>query len=988
MSNDRRQPDVHPELLLAREAALSELNSQRSKPQVKEVGPVEPHPTDDGLFRVRYPKVDLSQHVEAALFIASSPKSKARVQTTVVRSTRIEVVVRPAKPVTNHDRHKLYVAATDTFIAEKVSEYLDELEDPGLGGAMFPDGELSPGSQGQIPGLNEGQDAAAGLIIAKGAHAIWGPPGTGKTRVIAEVIAQLLKTNATVCLASNANVAVDHALLSAAKVADVNQPGVIIRVGNPGAELKEHDFLSLEKATEACTAQTTRQIANAKAQLAELTTSAEFTFFTAYAPHSGLSRADLETASRVFGERLPREEMAALDRAGEEATDHLQQGITHLDELIKEHGDLRVVHQALERLRQEENLRRAERDLATTDLKALSSGAFAKIVNRKKKARAARELSACDERIAELTSLQAPLVKQLGDAEQAGVSPSTIANAQTARDEYQVIVDRARAAYRAVQEVEHLWTALTSPQQAAAEFVQCHGGSTECLNRFKRITASNLLPAVERLETQVRSLEDQRDREASQVIDNAQVIGTTLAQLFVNRKLSQRTFDYIIIDEAGAALPPIVLAAMSKATKSATVVGDFEQTGPIASTPEKETRKKPPWGHWVTKNPFDLMRVGTGEQCRTSVGCAALRIQYRYGPLTMAIANEAIYDGLLQHPEGGPPASNGDPEIVVVDTHDLATELGGLNLGRRSWNIGAALSAQIASQYPHNDVGVVTPYSDQRRLTRIVLDEAGLNEVAVGTVHAFQGREFPVVLFDLVESGPGDSWVAKAERSKNDFIRNGLRVFNVAITRNQGTLIIITDAPQLQRAQGPLSSIGRRVESGEIPVAAARDILRPQDSTQPLYLPTPRSAPLDKSHRVAIPTVLNGHEFDDQFHLDLESANHKVTIYSPWVTHPRIDKFSPALTNAAARSVAMYVHTKEVDDLWHPEAVARLEELGVTTHQHKGMHEKVVLIDDAVTYIGSLNTLSWTERTSEIMIRFHGPKMNQLMTQNLKAHLS
>jgi KaiC/GvpD/RAD55 family RecA-like ATPase len=47
-------------------------------------------------------------------------------------------------------------------------------------------------------------------------NVIWGPPGTGKTTVTVDAIAQLVRERHSVLLVSNTNVAVDNAVQAAA----------------------------------------------------------------------------------------------------------------------------------------------------------------------------------------------------------------------------------------------------------------------------------------------------------------------------------------------------------------------------------------------------------------------------------------------------------------------------------------------------------------------------------------------------------------------------------------------------------------------------------------------------------------------------------------------------------------------------------------------------------------------------------------------------
>ncbi len=61
---------------------------------------------------------------------------------------------------------------------------------------------------------------------------VWGPPGTGKTRVLSEAISELLATGLRVLLVSATNIAVDNALLGVIGHRR-HQPGQLLRVGLP-----------------------------------------------------------------------------------------------------------------------------------------------------------------------------------------------------------------------------------------------------------------------------------------------------------------------------------------------------------------------------------------------------------------------------------------------------------------------------------------------------------------------------------------------------------------------------------------------------------------------------------------------------------------------------------------------------------------------------------------------------------------------------------
>lgn len=76
------------------------------------------------------------------------------------------------------------------------------------------------------------RDAVASVLGARGISLVKGPPGTGKTTLIAELVAQQLRINpeARILLASQTHIALDHAL---SKVTNVTPAASVLRIGSP-----------------------------------------------------------------------------------------------------------------------------------------------------------------------------------------------------------------------------------------------------------------------------------------------------------------------------------------------------------------------------------------------------------------------------------------------------------------------------------------------------------------------------------------------------------------------------------------------------------------------------------------------------------------------------------------------------------------------------------------------------------------------------------
>lgn len=90
--------------------------------------------------------------------------------------------------------------------------------------------------------LNEMQALAARSSLAEGTTYLWGPPGTGKTTTLAQVIAEHVRCGRRVLITSHTNAAVDLLLARAARALEENgvvRPGLLVRSGRCTPELRE-----------------------------------------------------------------------------------------------------------------------------------------------------------------------------------------------------------------------------------------------------------------------------------------------------------------------------------------------------------------------------------------------------------------------------------------------------------------------------------------------------------------------------------------------------------------------------------------------------------------------------------------------------------------------------------------------------------------------------------------------------------------------------
>ena len=114
--------------------------------------------------------------------------------------------------------------------------------------------------------------------------------------------------------------------------------------------------------------------------------------------------------------------------------------------------------------------------------------------------------------------------------------------------------------------------------------------------------------------------------------------------------------------------------------------------------------------------------------------------------------------------------------------------------------------------------------------------------------------------------------------------------------------------------------------------------------------------------------------FDKQFLRDLRNARNGVIIESPFIRSGRIDQLLPTLIKLRQRGIQILINTRnprEHDMEYAAQAenaVAALQELGITVLFTVKHHRKIVVIDEEVFYEGSLNVLSFYD-SCEIMRR-------------------
>jgi KaiC/GvpD/RAD55 family RecA-like ATPase len=861
-----------------------------------------------------------------------------------------------------------------------------------------------PGEQERTSDLNDGQRRALRACLAPGVHLVWGPPGTGKTQVISSALQELMDRGKSVLLVSGTNIAVDNALERAAR--DINPAsGVMVRVGDPHLpEIADNPAICLDalirerqRELESRRHELTERIATLKndATLTHLEAErAALAGFDSGAYRAAVTRlrnaedlnsrhASYEVALQAAA-HVRRAEATAIADLNEAARLHAeaQAARPYLDAVDTQNRHLGFLGKAVEDASQLVTRRERERDEAAETLSA-ARNPFGR--GRRRASLQAAEDNLADSRAALDTAQleylhQAPLVTAEISASRQAAQPhsrESLAALDLCLAEANRAADRAARATaaregRAREANEAVAMALAWEQPTDADIgmvarADADGLPARHANLSRAVKATAAVQRqIDRLESEHEELLARMRKGAPQlrkaIVENARVVATTLAMLRMRPELREREYDHVLIDEVSFAPPPDVIYAASRASTGVTLLGDFLQNGPIL--PEKikglrNSREKAKAERWYGRDLFSFFGITDSNAALGNPGCAVLTRQYRFGPAVNKLANAAAYGGILTVGRTRPDDEQNGPEIVFVDVDGLGSDLTDTRRGLTSgwwWPVGALVARALAVQRVKqgSKVGVVVPFRSQADLVQEMVREDGLElNVSVGTAHAFQGREFDTVIFDLVDNN-GTGWIAAGDLHEG---LSGLRVFNVGITRTKQRLYMIGNATAVRGAKrGPLQAI-HALGKGEVRVVRAQDILgrteMPEDD------PVASEIWTALHDQVTIVGVYDERLLPDELRRRLDHARDRVWLWSPWVGQSS-QELLPHLRAAQDRKVLVHPVV-----LWPEEVQPQLRDLHQTigaelarTVYLKNMHQKIIIIDDHLTFIGSMNVLA------------------------------
>jgi len=306
---------------------------------------------------------------------------------------------------------------------------------------------------------------------------------------------------------------------------------------------------------------------------------------------------------------------------------------------------------------------------------------------------------------------------------------------------------------------------------------------------------------------------------------------------FEMRQTQNIPFDTVIVDEAARANPLDLMVPMSLASGRIILVGDHRQLPQLLDTDlvsQFSDRHDPSVVNEVlNKSLFEQLfnKLKSDDLTHGIKRVVTLDQQFRCHPVLGSFISEQFYAPF------GEPSSNGALDVkrfshdlsdyenavcawIDVKRHDGAEHKGAFSLSRKcEADVIVEELRTVLQEQPALTCGVITFYSGQVRVIWEAMLEAGLAQrnnhdfilnpsvpwlhtkegsprVRIGTVDAFQGREFDIVFLSTVRSNSG-----RRGRVDYGFLVLANRLC-VAMSRQRRLLVVVGDAEMFTTERG------------------------------------------------------------------------------------------------------------------------------------------------------------------------------------------
>lgn len=241
-------------------------------------------------------------------------------------------------------------------------------------------------------------------------------------------------------------------------------------------------------------------------------------------------------------------------------------------------------------------------------------------------------------------------------------------------------------------------------------------------------------------------------------------------------------FDMVIMDEASQCNIAVSLVPIVRG-ESLMLVGDPQQLNPVILLDEITNGKLKK--RYTVADEYDYCKNSV---YKTYLACDAvsdetlLHNHYRCHKSIIEFNNRKYYNSRLHVLS----ESKETQPLLYVDMQEAFSDY------KNTAPAEAYEIAKYASLNRDKNIGVITPFVNQKRLIEEALARAEVTNVSCGTVHAFQGDEKDVILFSTAITD-------QTQAGTYEWLKNNKELINVATSRAKDQLIVLSSKKNLER---------------------------------------------------------------------------------------------------------------------------------------------------------------------------------------------
>jgi hypothetical protein len=787
--------------------------------------------------------------------------------------------------------------------------------------------------------LNNNQKIAILKAASQEVTFIWGPPGTGKTQTLTEIINIFLKNQKRVLLASHTNLAIDQVLQRIAQNSNhaaIIEEGKILRCGIPSIKNGNIESLLPETILK-------RLLKPHYDNLEELKKKQKTLDKEYQAYQDAVLLSILISLDEIARER------SIIEKKNQELLISIDQKKTQILALNSQKS------QKLELLEQHESSFFIIRFFLQSKIEQLK-----------------REIPLIDNQISQEEIRIQSLYEQIAKNSQ---------NVKTNQNAWQIADNNLKGILLSLEITPNFDLNTTSVKSKL----------------------SSLKISLDEISKKVQVINAIIEETKTKLFKNALLIGCTLTKSYLDSNIFRSQYDVLIIDEASMAVLPMVFFASGLVGPSSNhyiISGDFRQLPPVVQSKGKIATK---WLKrdifdqaeitvYASHDKDDDRLVMLTEQYRMHPDIVELINAPVYN--NRLITND---DTRVSRIKSAKSAPFEERAVIVIDTSNLNPACHKTNTKARLNLYHAGLSvklAEMAISGGFKKIGIISPYGSQAEIITKEIERRGHSTelVQVATVHRFQGSEKEIIILDIPDSPPISKMVFLKGGFK-DFEQDAGKLINVAISRAQVKIVLIANMNylfgQLSHEDALIQILEKVRSSGSCEIIDSRNLFNYSSLEESEIFKSGSIIEHDEEM-----TVWFEDKFYDALALDLKNAQERVIIYSPYVYENRLGKLMDQFHNLISRNISVYAivndpgiytkNIKETNDLLDYmkksgiHVIIASDEYGIKPN----FHFKTVFIDNKVVYDGSLNILSQretadkmtrsTKTTAEFLLKSYG----------------